>query len=542
MSIPSFMVSRIQFFSRLADRAVFQCSFAAFGSSRTGNLFRHCALLFPQPLNLFGFGRCFGVLAVLLGLHPSLRGQSLDIQSPQSLPPGIARQSYSHTFEATGGQPPYTWRISARNTLPTNFGLAETTGILKGTATSVSTYSFTVQVRDRGGRTKAKIFKLAFQSTPRPTPTPTPSPTPAPTPGSSPTPSPSATSSPTPSDIPYLSATTIPNGSTKAAFSFTFTAEGGTPPYQFDIVSRGTLPKAFVLDKSSGVMTGRQNTASTFSFQVRVRDSKVRQSQKRFTLRFVTGQAGPTPSPSPRVSPVEMVVVPGGTLPAAPGSWIGGRVVAAFRIAKREVTWKEWQEVAAFGATKGISLTNIGDGSGPNHPVRAVSWEDAVKWCNARSLQEGLQPYYSQSGTDWVSTPGGMAPGYRLPTEAEWEWAARAGKVGSITTNGTTHFSGGSQLNELGWYWENSINSTVDLFEKRGTFPVGQKKPNELGVFDMSGNVWEWCFDTLGKARIYRGGSWLSNARRCQVFNRDGAAPGARMDHVGFRLARDGTK
>lgn len=128
---------------------------------------------------------------------------------------------------------------------------------------------------------------------------------------------------------------------------------------------------------------------------------------------------------------------------------------------------------------------------------------------------------------------------YRLPFEAEWEYAARGG----ILSKGFV-YSGSNNLDEVGWYFDNS---------RAKTHPVGQKKPNELGLFDMSGNVWEWCADWYGTSfsqprpdlrlpesgsrRIYRGGSWLYFLQHCRIAIRNGDYPDYRFDDLGFRLA-----
>jgi len=166
-------------------------------------------------------------------------------------------------------------------------------------------------------------------------------------------------------------------------------------------------------------------------------------------------------------------------------------------------------------------------------PVENVSWLDAVKFCNARSRAEGLDEAYEISGehVTWKQS----SHGYRLPTEAEWEYAARAG------TNGERY----GQLDAIAWYGVNS---------NKQTHPAGQKQPNAWGLYDMLGNVWEWCWDWYGdypagggrdltgsmggSARVYRGGSWLSPALYVRASCRLSWTPGARGVNLGFRLAR----
>ncbi len=161
---------------------------------------------------------------------------------------------------------------------------------------------------------------------------------------------------------------------------------------------------------------------------------------------------------------------------------------------------------------------------GNKRPVETVSWEDA---------QTFLQKLNELTGK-----------GYRLPTEAEWEYAARGGKKSR-----GYKYAGGNKLKEVGWYHENSHGETK---------AVGQKKPNELGLYDMSGNVYEWCQDWFGKSyyeqcqkqgvvdnpqgpnkgvgRVIRGGSWNDFARYCRVAYRRSYDPRLRNYNVGFRL------
>ncbi len=232
---------------------------------------------------------------------------------------------------------------------------------------------------------------------------------------------------------------------------------------------------------------------------------------------------------------VDMVSVQGGTLPV--GSHAEGQFVSDFQIGKYEVTWGDWKLVREWAIAQGYSdLAGVGAGIGDNYPVTNVSWYDVVKWCNARSEREGKTPVYQLKGTTVKTgqsepTVNSMANGYRLPTEAEWEWTARGGRQ----TLGYT-YSGGNDLNVVGWYTENSSD---------GTKGVGTKVGNELGIYDMSGNVWEWCWDLVSvhATRRVRGGSWLNFADSSTVSFRSSnigignCYPDWRFSHVGFRLA-----
>jgi formylglycine-generating enzyme required for sulfatase activity len=160
-----------------------------------------------------------------------------------------------------------------------------------------------------------------------------------------------------------------------------------------------------------------------------------------------------------------------------------------------------------------------------------VSWYDVVKWMNARSERDGLTPVYQVSGETYKTgqsapTLNSSANGYRLPTEKEWEWAARGGS----SSQGLI-YSGSNDVSAVAWYNDNSIN---------GTKAVGTKAANELAIYDMSGNVWEWCEDVVSTSfRRIRGGSWYAYADYCTVANRDGLNyPDFRYNGFGFRLAR----
>ena len=184
-----------------------------------------------------------------------------------------------------------------------------------------------------------------------------------------------------------------------------------------------------------------------------------------------------------------------------------------------------------------------------NLPVENVSWVDAVAFCNKLSVKEGLKPCYSykentnaaQWGldnnemSDWSENKwkkfnknfscDTTADGYRLPTVAEWLWAAMGGQVFKC--------SGSDNLDEVGWYYKNS--------EKK-THPVAQKKPNGYGLYDMSGNVWEWCWDSDSGRRYRCGGSWYGSAYNCEVGSKNWGYADITDDNVGFRFVRSSSK
>ncbi len=201
--------------------------------------------------------------------------------------------------------------------------------------------------------------------------------------------------------------------------------------------------------------------------------------------------------------------------------------LSSFIIGKYEVTQAEYQAVMG---------TNPSQFSGSDKPVEQVTWNNAVEYCNARSIQEGLIPCYNTS--TWACDFS--ANGYRLLTEAEWEYAARG-----ATNNPDYLYAGSNDIASVAWYSGNSGNIT---------HAVGSKAPNSLGIYDMSGNVWEWCNDwygsysssaqsdpvgpATGSYRVIRGGSWYISAPSCRVAYRYLYSPTFSYYFIGFRLAR----
>jgi formylglycine-generating enzyme required for sulfatase activity/N-acetylneuraminic acid mutarotase len=244
--------------------------------------------------------------------------------------------------------------------------------------------------------------------------------------------------------------------------------------------------------------------------------------------------------------------------------------VSAFYIGKYEVTKEEWDAVRTWGLSNGYTDLAAGNGSaaskGANHPVHSITWYHVVKWCNARSQKEGLTPCYTVSGATYKT--GQSAPacnwsanGYRLPTEAEWEKAARGGVAGKNFPWGTdtiTHSQANYHSSSSYAYDVSPTRSYHPTYAVGGypySSPVGSFAPNGYGLYDMAGNMWEWCWDwygsyaagsqtdprgaATGSHRVIRGGCWYfyANDARC-AYRGNGYPPHAYIDFLGFRLAR----
>ncbi|PGK38546.1 cytoplasmic protein [Bacillus anthracis] len=195
---------------------------------------------------------------------------------------------------------------------------------------------------------------------------------------------------------------------------------------------------------------------------------------------------------------------------------------------------KEWQvQIKPFFLAKYVvtaelyyAITNrvLNGNENSNKPVVNISWHDAIVFCNLFSKTAGFTEYYSIHDDGKKVSCNLHSNGYRLPSEAEWQYACKAG------TPGYTY----GELQKIAWYNENSNGQIQE---------VGKKEPNAWGIYDMLGNVWEWCYDlydekVYGSYRIFRGGSWAETARGCGATCRRRSHPTFHIDDLGFRLAR----
>jgi formylglycine-generating enzyme len=272
------------------------------------------------------------------------------------------------------------------------------------------------------------------------------------------------------------------------------------------------------------------------------------------------------------LTPSGMAPIPSGSFTMGDAFYEGGLptntvYLSAYYMDRTEVTKALWDEVYAWAINHDYQFDNAGMGKATNHPVQMMSWYDAVKWCNARSEKASRVPaYYTDAAqttvyrtgqvnvqNDWVK----WNVGYRLPTDAEWEKAARGGATGHrfpwSDADTVTH----SQAN-----YKSSTDYPYDISPTRGfhpafsddvqpyTSPVGFFAPNGYGLYDMAGNVFEWCWDwagylggdaqsdprgpTKGSLRLARSGSWV-NVGSCRIEYRGCGTPSGRESRTGFR-------
>jgi formylglycine-generating enzyme required for sulfatase activity len=254
---------------------------------------------------------------------------------------------------------------------------------------------------------------------------------------------------------------------------------------------------------------------------------------------------------------ITVISVPGGTYTQTDGTSSFSHTISTFKMGKYQVTSNLWNAVYQWAVANGYTFADVGAGSG-SAPVTTVSWRDVIVWCNAYSQEAGLTPCYTyfsaviKDSTNATACDNAVCVwennGYRLPSEGEYQYAASYIDGSSWTpynyaSGATADYTNATATGLVAWY---SANTS-------GTQAVGGKTANALGIYDMSGNVWEWCWDwygtypgtstdyrgpASGSYRVLRGGSYAAPASDLQVGGRNYDNPYLADGHVGFRFAR----
>jgi formylglycine-generating enzyme required for sulfatase activity len=459
------------------------------------------------------------------------QGTALAITT-EDLPDGTVGAAYSQTLAAKGDKP-ITWNLAAGK-LPAELSLAGS-GAISGTPTTEGTFTFIVKATNAAG-SKTKQLSITITA---------------------------GGLAITPEEL--------PDGRERTAYNQTLTATG-TKPVTWSIDS-GSLPEGLHLAETTGVISGTPKEADTSTF----------------TVKAVNAVDSDTKELSITIKPfVEMVEIQNGTFTMGsptnePGHFTDEiqhevTLTQIFYMGKYPVTQEQYQAVMGtnpsayrVGGSKASALGGITDTT--NFPVESVSWYNAIVFCNKLSMLEGLDPAYlipgfnnSTDPADWGNVPTSInttwnavivlagSNGYRLPTEAEWEYACRAGKTTAF--NWGTDYIDDSKANYEATEVD-ACNLTAGTYLDRTT-EVGSYAPNEWGLYDMHGNVFERCWDwynanyggeagaavtdpvgaSSGTNRVGRGGSWYYFGNNLRSAYRNYGNPSAQSDNIGFRLVR----
>lgn len=242
-----------------------------------------------------------------------------------------------------------------------------------------------------------------------------------------------------------------------------------------------------------------------------------------------------------------MVLIPSGSLRVESESICRLLEVEPFKMDATEITKAQWDKVYVWATTRGYRFDNVGSGKALDHPVHSINWYDAVKWCNARSEMQGLQPCYTinsqvyKTGSDSRPDFNPNANGFRLPTNEEWEYASRAGQ-------GTWHYHWGDTISheDANFWGDLSLGNSGSRgfhpdFED-GKFPytstAGSFKSNAYGLYDMNGSVWEWCWDLPQSWKNARGGSWFDTGNHARSGLEHWFPFAFETFNIGFRTVR----